>query len=380
METALQQLDGLLSDGWVGVSKTYYDNHKHDPDCLLRLCGQRVRADAVRGFLQAYQAEHNGSCRKLLLQRDAKTGATALHVALHRNSWAVTEIVRLLLEVAPELARMTMTSITNNNDNVYPLHIACAHFCNRDDKSDLLGMLLYHCPEAANAALTGGTGETPLRVLFGSDTKKNDSTLQKKHHEQQEQRSFFLIEPAMQIAQTALGGSDSTTRHRMTWYSLCGLTRCPAELIELLLEQQETSIEDPPHGVVRFDRRCCFLKPDSATGRLPLHAAAAQGDDALVQLVLQQAPAAASHCDGQGRLPLHCAVSNTNTNITTFVLVRLARAYPEALSVRDPHTGLYPFLAAASGNKNYNNNSQEQVATRSFELMKMDPTVFYCNK
>lgn len=346
-----------MSDCWVGLSKTYYDNHKNDPDCFLHLCGQRVRADAVRCFLEAYQAEHNGSCRKLLLQRDSKTGATALHVALHRNSWAVTEIVHLLLQVAPELARMKTTQ------NVYPLHVACAHFCDRDDKSDLLGMLLKHCPEAANAPTV--TGETPLRVLFGSDKKNEDdiSTHQPKQL-QEAQRNFFLIEPAIQIAESAMG--SSTTKNQMTWYSLCALPRCPAELIELLIfiELEAYAAEDPQTGALRLDRHRCFLQPDLATGRLPLHAAAAQGDDALVQLVLLQAPTAASRFDFQGRLPLHCAGSNT-TALQAESLVRLARAYPEALSVRDPYTGLYPFLAAAS-------------KEASFELLKMDPTVYYC--
>jgi Ankyrin repeat len=350
METALQQLDHLLSDGWTGVSKDYYNQHKSDPLCLLQLCGQRVRADAVRHFLK--ESYHQGS-RELVLYQDPESGITALHVALHRNSWCVTEIVRLLLEAAPELAGMPMT-----HGSVYPLHVACAHLGgdgdgNRRDESkkDLLRILLQACPAKVVNAVTD-CGSTPLMMLLAV---KNHS---KRHPPQPTRNVIALIEPAMQLAQAALGWKESDP---ITWYSLCSIHHCPAELIELLLflKKKNETCSPATHRI-----HGSFHSPDPVTGDWPLHAAARHGDDALVQLVLQQAPTVASRYNGQGRLPLHVAAAALNLQES---LVTLARAHPSGLSCLDPVTGLYPFMAAAS--------IHHKVQT-SFELLQLEPTGF----
>lgn len=112
-----------------------------------------------------------------------------------------------------------------------------------------------------------------------------------------------------------------------------------------------------PDDVSKADGNC----------QLPLHIAAStpkqpwwdNGADSLderpslVQLLLEINPSAASFIDNRMQLPLHRAVERATRGGAAISLdsdvKRIVEAYPEALQVKDPNSGLYPFMQAAIG-------------------------------
>jgi hypothetical protein len=115
-------------------------------------------------------------------------------------------------------------------------------------------------------------------------------------------------------------------------------------------------------------------------GRLPLHLAAAADPvkvdlvppeaasqlTTVVKLVLYSFPPAAAVVDHTGRLPLHYFLSTTTaTGVAPSALLALVRAYPEALTVQDPVSRLYPVqqLAACCTIINSSRNSSPTATT-----------------
>jgi len=401
MNTAVEELNGLLSDGWVGAAKDFYhrtlsqSSDGKNVTALHSLVGQRVRGDAVRNFLAHHQehldqtkgALHHNGCNgdeslapasNLLLKQTTEQGATALHVALHRNSWDVVEIVRLLLEAAPELAGIPMNSM------VYPLHLVCFHYYAEPtgiNKNELLNMILAACPGAANAQ--NCNGDTPLSLLFSNKrlmrlcySRQTDARSIRNRKESE----LYLWDAALHIAQAALPAD-----HTLSWLTLCGLPRCPPLFLEMLLELAEDKETETGHDLGDW------WQPDPATGRLPLHAAASaqamignhltmpKADDCmeelveqlpsptLLEVVLEVDRTAAAQFDHDGKLPLHEAV--VNPTLAPASVLKLARAHSAALAIQDPVSGLYPALAAAS---TVNANKEDLTV---YELLRMNPSV-----
>jgi hypothetical protein len=338
MNKALQELNPLLSDGWVGASKDYYYRNVNDATALHRLVGQRVRADAVKLFLELHSQSINDNCTKLWHRQLPTSGATALHVALHRCSWGVLEIVQLLLSAA---------TIPMHSTNVYPLHLVCYRYdsilLSEQDKSRLFCMILEAWPKAATER--DSNGDMPLQLLFHNDEQRNPR---------------LLVPTALRLAQAAVFCDNNK---ELTWYHLCSLPRCPPVLmIQLLTLHKDTEIMGllgDFHG----------QRDPGGTGRTPLHAAAAAEPSScsghtLLRVVLQADPTAVFQRDHQGRLPLHDAV--TNPTLTRSAIKSLVRGYPEALAVPDPITGLLPFASLAVNHDDLN---------AAYDLLRMDPTV-----
>lgn len=414
MNTAVEELNGLLSDGWFGAAKDYYhrtllseSSDGQNVTALHSLVGQRVRGDAVRNFLAHHQehqehlaaaesstttssrsrnnekdwALHHESLAPAssLLLKQTTGGVTALHIALQRNSWDVVEIVRLLLEAAPELAGIPM------NCMVYPLHLVCFHYYEEPtgiNKNELLNLILAACPGAANAQTSNG--DTPLSLLFS-----NKRLMRLCYSRQEDARTIcnrkeselYLRDAALHIARAALP-ADRT----LSWLTLCGLPRCPPLFLEMLLVLAEEDKETETAQDLGD-----WWQPNPATGRLPLHAAAsAQAmignhltmskadycmeelveqlpSPTLLEVVLEVDRTAAAKYDQKGRLPLHEAV--VNTTLAPASVLKLAIAHSAALAVQDPVSGLYPALAAASAAS----ANKEDFAV--YELLRMNPSV-----
>jgi hypothetical protein len=84
-------------------------------------------------------------------------GVTALHVAVHRNSWHVVKVVDCLLQACPALASMPMMP-----SQTYPLHVVMGH--NLTIQESVLHSLLNADP--AVAGQQDSRGDTPLSLLW----------------------------------------------------------------------------------------------------------------------------------------------------------------------------------------------------------------------
>lgn len=356
--------------------------------------------EALADFLNAAAASNRVDVAALLHHRN-RAGATALHVALHRNSWHVAGIVDLLLQVAPQLA------VTPMHCGTYPLHVLTGQSLTIN--STVFAVLLQAAPSVATEQDVHG--DTPLSLLYknvlrfrwarawelqgqppqGFDTGSSSSSrLQKKDlscmtiiaPDQFLECSLQLLEASAQHSHNN-NSNHNHPRNKccswLTWHSICATDRCPPLLIRMLLHQilfqQQQEQGDTPACAASSVRRP-FRERD-ARGRLPLHwAATAQAVSTrflpsdcapqhrtVLELVLTAFPAAASVPDGAGRLPLNVAVSNPTllgiageNNNSKSVAVRspvkavmaLARTFPASLAVPDPETGLYPVLQLAA--------------------------------
>lgn len=131
---------------------------------------------------------------------------------------------------------------------------------------------------------------------------------------------------------------------------------------------------DFPH--VFYDIALHYHKEDvsklNAEGMLPLHLACARQssdgvpcEDILAFKLLAEYPQAAYKAATKTkRLPIHLAVE---AHKPLKLIAALLKAYPNSLNVKDPITGLWPFLLSAVGN-------EESIDT-SYSLLRADPSI-----
>lgn len=113
------------------------------------------------------------------------------------------------------------------------------------------------------------------------------------------------------------------------------------------LVHDAVSIECSPL-LIRF---CAALSPnelleqEEASGRMPLHIAAANGSHDILHTLLELEPQACSIPDMRGQLPLHLAIQAQLP--WEGALDLLVATYPHSLTVVDPVTRLLPAVAAS---------------------------------
>jgi hypothetical protein len=292
-------------------------------------------------------------------------GVTALHVAVHRNSWHVVKVVDCLLQACPVLASKAMV-----HSKTYPLHVVMGH--NLTIQESVLQSLIKADP--AVAAKQDSRGDTPLSLLWKNVLRFRwarawEVTATVPVYTTGDMSWMTVISPdqfrdyALLMIAAVCGKQQQKT---VTWLDVCRMNRCPPLLIRLLLEERKQ---------LSHQNGCCdcqihvqgSLVDADELGRLPLHLAAAADPVKLdfvppevasqlttvVELVLQNYPPAAAVVDRTGRLPLHYLLSTTtatDTSVAPSTLLALVKAYPEALTVQDPESRLYPWqqLAACS--------------------------------
>jgi hypothetical protein len=155
----------------------------------------------------------------------------------------------------------------------------------------------------------------------------------------------------------------------VSWLDVCRMDRCPPLLIRLFLEQRKELSHSTGCCDCRIHVEGSLVDVDEL-GRMPLHLAAAADPVQLdfvptevasqlttvVELILENYPPAAAVVDRTGRLPLHYLLStstststaSTGTRVAPSALLALVKAYPEALTVPDPVSGLYPAYQLAA--------------------------------
>ena len=347
----------------------------------------------------------------LLLTACPHSGATALHVAVFRNSYHIASVVRALLHYAPELARMPMTGCQS-----LPLHIYLGHAVTMD-RSVLECLLQAHPTAAPNIA-----GDAPLALLWRNVLRfrwaraweltgqvpeelwqHDNGDEQLDNHSHVDRQSFWMtvisprqfLEYALRLVQACSSSSSET----LTWHDVCQAPGCPPLLIRMLLLQEE--------GSDRFVGGS-LLQPDEKKGRLPLHWAAAQIPcrpppavavmsptlatvhqkktrlwQSVVELLVEAEPSAAAMPDSRGQLPLHLllALHGAVEAVSCASIRAVVDAFPDALHSPDPVTHLVPALqyattlSAATGT----DKEQELEATDLlYNLVLSDPSCVRC--
>lgn len=315
-------------------------------------------------------------------------GVSPLHVALHRNSWHVGGIVRLLLAIDPTLVRRRMT-----DGGSYPLHVAMAN--NLTVRSEVLDDVLAADPTIVYKEDVNGDNpvsllyKNVLRFRWARDWERQGRTPESIcgdsswmtviTPEQYAKLSLSMIRAAsvQQKQQQQQDGRNHTSN--VTWRDVCSFPRCPPLLIRVLRKMQEGS-------------RLLMQADDQ--GRLPLHHAAqakAISNVAIPELVLMDSvstlevvldlqPQAALVSDRYGNCPLHYAVRNPT--IPSPVVGRLLQRSPvEALVTPDRFTGLFPFQQAAATTRRHECPSADdddswasEAVSLVYDLLRSEPS------
>ena len=155
--------------------------------------------------------------------------------------------------------------------------------------------------------------------------------------------------------------------------------------LKVLAEKQNSTDEAwlPIHVIARsevlfpsefLDMALHFNKEDLSTpdskGLLPLHLACARrsntaSDESMGLKILSAYPQAAYRKAANNlRLPIHIAAESRSS---LALITELLKAYPNALNINDPITGLWPSLLAGANN--------EECLDSSFRLLRADPSI-----
>lgn len=322
-------------------------------------------------------------------------GVTALHVAVHRNSWHAKEVVKILLEYESSLASIPM------HCGSYPLHILCGH--NVTIRLEVLRALLEADPTIV--LRDDKNGDNPLSLLWKNVLRfrwassmeqgetvechpKDPSWMNVITPDRYVEYSLLLIQAARSCSIQSKGSRYYDKTKPVTLHEVCGMARCPPLLARIVLAHPScvngtTSSTLGDFGMLPIHRAVCAVP---VTERFVPHDIALTS---VIELLLLSNPNSAAIVDGCGRLPLHHALEHGR--ISEPDLLHVLRAYPEALRVRDPITLLYPFMMVAAlrqtrietnarlGHSVFQKTTQnwryeDQVST-AFSLLRLCPEV-----
>jgi Ankyrin repeat len=289
-------------------------------------------------------------------------GATALHLAVYRNSIQVERIIQLL--VTWDGAEMDSTGGPSSKDTTSlasipmncgscPLHILTGQSKTINEKA--LRLLVNADPAVIlNEDING---DNPVSLLWKNTLRFRwaISIMEGASHvdyiDRKNAASWMAITtPYKYIRCTLTMMRALYGRENVTIHDLCSLPRCPPMLLMLAMMPDYDEDFYLDGSVYSMDEH----------GRLPLHYAVQSAPvnykcvpdylkqsyyRSLVSILLEKYPDAAAVKDNFGRLPLHYALENGCMQECD--LMNLVDLYPASLKVQDPVSGLYPFMLVA---------------------------------
>ena len=354
-----------------------------------------------------------GSNPILAAQRDP-LGCTTLHMTCSLNP--TMNIISTIYNAFPDAVKMT------DGQGRLPIHVAVIHGAH----ASIIRSLLSYFPESVN--IGDYRGQLPLHHLLLWHTTPGNNHPNAHPNNRYEYHSPFPLETFHLLLQADSNGSMIRKRDRhgytalsLAWESYRSVVQWNSQELEerkdLEWEKLQTIIYASHHptfshfhisspsnfkivhaaveiGDAWLPLDCFRLLLDkfpeqimqmNDDGNLPLHLALNQplnysinSTPTILQILLQIYPNAAQipYTNNQ-RLPLHMALVHGrewNQGIQDLFL-----SYPEALTIKDPVTGVYPFLMPFFKKNQFKEQSDNTIET-IYHLLQADPSVLsqYC--
>ena len=312
------------------------------------LCEQSVDVDLLRVILSSTRDHnHNPSAPtalELITAKDSR-GSTPLHYLAFSRQCPLAALRLMMHYCKPsnDVAETDPTLCIDLHGDT-PLHWALEGYMS----PRRVELLLSH--SKASLTIKNAAGKVPLDQFVG-----NFLDAEWKQHDVTAKEAWCSIQEYLRVFDDR---NDDELKEE--WLPLHMLASSPIDFPAI--------IYDIAIYYCRDDTR----KLDSQ-GRLPLHLACARTNKVGLEpsantvahkLVAEYRGAAYMATTKCSRLPIHFAVE---TRQTIKLIAALLKAYPNSLNVKDPKTGLWPFLLAAS--------HDERTVDTSYSLLRADPSI-----
>eukprot|EP00977_Amphora_coffeiformis_P022988 scaffold12027_cov168-Amphora_coffeaeformis.AAC.2 len=219
-------------------------------------------------------------------------GVSPLHVLLHRNSFYVGEIVRLLLSVDPTLVRRRM-KITGS----FPLHISMANSLTLEQ--EVLQDLLVVDPSVVYEEDVDG--DNPVSLLYKNVLRfrwaRNWVTrsMSPNAADLTSQSWMTVITPDQFLsfctAMIIAAQGNGSIHGNITWHSICAFPRCPPLLIKILEQKMSTD------SLLQQDEESCtplhYAAKAAAMSQASIPQHILKESESTLELILSLAPQAA---------------------------------------------------------------------------------------
>jgi hypothetical protein len=306
------------------------------------------------------------------VEKPNQLGQTPLHFACvnlgissrDRISWEKV-VLKMIKAYPPAVNR----ELPRNLQAKTPFHWACA----ANASSQVLGAMLEHSPDLATKSFLqvseSSTAGYPLFLLWNAVESSDDWS-----------KMELLLRaatgaPLQQLESTGRHGQNSVETpslaspgriHFDVLNAACRVNPCPRDYLSILVQRY-------PHRAAWVDQQ----------GLLPIHhvilnANSHRHDSTkfLLQSLLRLYPTGAACPFSRGNqnrpiLPLHYFIYSSDANWSDYGIDDLIAAYPDALRIPDPRTGLVPALASVP----FAINSRAHLTT-TYNLLLKSPEIF----
>lgn len=291
-------------------------------------------------------------------------GVTALHICIYRNSVHCLEIVKLLLrwndsfckskviDNSPDETR-SLASKTMNCGTT-PLHIFAGQ--NLTLNQEILEILLQADPSVVFS--DDVNFDNPLSLLWKNTLRFRwmgslmNGTIDHADLTENDESCMTVITPNQFIKYSLLMIRAATRISNLTIHDICKSPRCPPVLVQTLLKYpilgQNFNVMGNHASVDLNGKRllhvACESNKNVSQKYLPssLNTVCSMS---LISILLKEDPNSVRFRCRNGRVPLHYGLEASISENDIMLLVKL---YPCSLRIRDPVTGLFPFMMVAA--------------------------------
>lgn len=298
------------------------------------------------------------------LAQQSLHGATALHLAVYRNSVHLEKIIRLLVD-HDNRSKSADTSVRRSKGMIestvsipmrcgtYPLHVLTGQSASINEEA--LKVLANADPTVI--VREDVNGDNPMSLLWKNTLRFRwaisimEGEPRIDYIDRNNASSWMTITtPYKYIRCTLQLVRAYHQKENLSFHDICALPRCPPLLVMLAMLPAYKDDVGVDGSLYSLDEH----------GRLPLHYAVRSAPanykcvpeylhsshhQTLVSMLLDIYPEGLAAKDDLGRLPLHYALENGC--MQEFDLMRMVQMYPPSLKVQDPVSGLYPFMLVA---------------------------------